>query len=340
MRGPSTSTCSSSARASPGSAAACHLQRAAAGHDVRHRRRARRLRRHVVDAPLPGRALRQRPVHVRVPLQALARPADRHRRRDPALPGRGHRRERAEAAHPLPAPRRLGGVVVRRARWTVHLTRTDTDEELVVTAGFVWMCQGYYRHNTGYTPEWPGFDRFARRGAPPAGVARRRRPLRQARRRDRLRRHRGDADPEHRRRLRARHDAAALADVLLRATEQQRAGRHAARPRRPRRVDARDRPPQDPQGAGRHHDDVVRAARDGAPVPHRRASGRCCPRASTSRRTSTRRTARGSSASPSCPTATSSRRSRRARPRSSPTRSRRSPRRHPPRLGRACSTPT
>ena len=30
-----------------------------------------------------------------------------------------------------------------------------------MTAGFVWMCQGYYRHNTGYTPEWPGFDRFA-----------------------------------------------------------------------------------------------------------------------------------------------------------------------------------
>ena len=22
------------------------------------------------------------------------------------------------------------------------------------------MCQGYYRHNTGYTPEWPGFDDF------------------------------------------------------------------------------------------------------------------------------------------------------------------------------------
>ena len=31
----------------------------------------------------------------------------------------------------------------------------------MVTTGFVWMCQGYYRHNTGYTPEWPGFDRFA-----------------------------------------------------------------------------------------------------------------------------------------------------------------------------------
>jgi cation diffusion facilitator CzcD-associated flavoprotein CzcO len=22
------------------------------------------------------------------------------------------------------------------------------------------MCQGYYRHTEGYTPEWPGMDRF------------------------------------------------------------------------------------------------------------------------------------------------------------------------------------
>lgn len=47
------------------------------------------------------------------------------------------------------------------SRWTVHLTRTDTGDEVTMTAGFVWMCQGYYRHNTGYTPEWPGFERFA-----------------------------------------------------------------------------------------------------------------------------------------------------------------------------------
>jgi monooxygenase len=47
------------------------------------------------------------------------------------------------------------------SRWTVHLTRTDTDTAVVMTAGFVWMCQGYYKHNTGYTPEWPGFADFA-----------------------------------------------------------------------------------------------------------------------------------------------------------------------------------
>ena len=52
---------------------------------------------------------------------------------------------------------------------------------------------------------------------------------------------------------------------------------------------------------------------------------RCCPKASTSKSTSPRATAPGSSASPSSRTATCSRRCARARPRSSPTPSRRSP---------------
>ena len=46
------------------------------------------------------------------------------------------------------------------ARWTVDVTRTDTGEELRFSAGFVWMCQGYYRHSEGYTPEWEGLDAF------------------------------------------------------------------------------------------------------------------------------------------------------------------------------------
>jgi cation diffusion facilitator CzcD-associated flavoprotein CzcO len=45
-------------------------------------------------------------------------------------------------------------------RWTVDVTRTDTGERLRYTTGFLWMCQGYYRHDRGYTPEWPGLDRF------------------------------------------------------------------------------------------------------------------------------------------------------------------------------------
>ncbi len=45
-------------------------------------------------------------------------------------------------------------------RWTIAATRTDTGEERRFTAGFLWMCQGYYRHAQGYTPTWPGMARF------------------------------------------------------------------------------------------------------------------------------------------------------------------------------------
>jgi len=45
-------------------------------------------------------------------------------------------------------------------RWTLEVTRTDTDEQLRFTCNFLWMCQGYYRHAEGYTPTWEGMDRF------------------------------------------------------------------------------------------------------------------------------------------------------------------------------------
>ena len=44
--------------------------------------------------------------------------------------------------------------------WTVEVTRGDTGEELTFTTGFLWMCQGYYRHAPGYTPEWKGMEHF------------------------------------------------------------------------------------------------------------------------------------------------------------------------------------
>jgi cation diffusion facilitator CzcD-associated flavoprotein CzcO len=44
--------------------------------------------------------------------------------------------------------------------WTIDATRTDTGEQRRFTANFLWMCQGYYRHSEGYTPEWPGMDRY------------------------------------------------------------------------------------------------------------------------------------------------------------------------------------
>jgi cation diffusion facilitator CzcD-associated flavoprotein CzcO len=45
-------------------------------------------------------------------------------------------------------------------RWTIEAIRTDTGERARFDAKFLWMCQGYYRHSEGYTPEWPGMERF------------------------------------------------------------------------------------------------------------------------------------------------------------------------------------
>ncbi len=47
------------------------------------------------------------------------------------------------------------------ARWTVTVRREETGEVVVFRARFLWMCQGYYRHEQGYTPEWPGMADFA-----------------------------------------------------------------------------------------------------------------------------------------------------------------------------------
>lgn len=44
--------------------------------------------------------------------------------------------------------------------WTIEAVRLDSGERKVFTANFLWMCQGYYRHSEGYTPEWPGMDAF------------------------------------------------------------------------------------------------------------------------------------------------------------------------------------
>ena len=52
-------------------------------------------------------------------------------------------------------------------RWTITAIQADTGEERRFTAGFLWMCQGYYRHASGYTPTWPGMDRFRGRIAHP-----------------------------------------------------------------------------------------------------------------------------------------------------------------------------
>jgi cation diffusion facilitator CzcD-associated flavoprotein CzcO len=44
--------------------------------------------------------------------------------------------------------------------WTIQAVRTDSGEAVTFTANFLWMCQGYYRHSEGYTPEWKGVESF------------------------------------------------------------------------------------------------------------------------------------------------------------------------------------
>ena len=44
--------------------------------------------------------------------------------------------------------------------WTVEAVETESGKTKRFTANFLWMCQGYYRHAEGYTPEWPGMDTY------------------------------------------------------------------------------------------------------------------------------------------------------------------------------------
>jgi cation diffusion facilitator CzcD-associated flavoprotein CzcO len=44
--------------------------------------------------------------------------------------------------------------------WTIEAVREADAAPVRITASFLWMCQGYYRHSQGYTPEWPGTETF------------------------------------------------------------------------------------------------------------------------------------------------------------------------------------
>jgi monooxygenase len=61
---------------------------------------------------------------------------------------------------------RFGHRVVRAewsgdtGRWTVTARRDDTGEPVTISCAFLWVCGGYYRYDEGYTPTFPGRDRF------------------------------------------------------------------------------------------------------------------------------------------------------------------------------------
>jgi monooxygenase len=47
------------------------------------------------------------------------------------------------------------------ARYAVSAERLDTGEPVEVTCGFLYVCSGYYRYDEGFTPDFPGAERFA-----------------------------------------------------------------------------------------------------------------------------------------------------------------------------------
>lgn len=48
----------------------------------------------------------------------------------------------------------------RQKRWTLEVAKDHGKEVVRFTANFLWMCQGYYRHSDGHTPEWTGLSRY------------------------------------------------------------------------------------------------------------------------------------------------------------------------------------
>jgi len=46
------------------------------------------------------------------------------------------------------------------SRWTVSALQGADQQPVAFTCSFLFMCSGYYRYEEGYTPEFPGRDRF------------------------------------------------------------------------------------------------------------------------------------------------------------------------------------
>ncbi|HEX3141952.1 MAG TPA: NAD(P)/FAD-dependent oxidoreductase [Rhizobacter sp.] len=49
------------------------------------------------------------------------------------------------------------------AKWTVDVQRQPSGETLQFSCNFLFLCSGYYSYEAGYTPEFPGIERFAGR---------------------------------------------------------------------------------------------------------------------------------------------------------------------------------
>ena len=98
-----------------------------------------------------------------------ATPSSRGRRRRRSPTGRrsSTTSARRRSEHGIDRQIRFHHRVVRAewstadARWTVQARRSDTEETVHLSCGFLLMCSGYYRYDEGYTPDFQGTERFA-----------------------------------------------------------------------------------------------------------------------------------------------------------------------------------
>ena len=95
--------------------------------------------------------------------------------------------------------------------------RGEASELVSFTCNFLFLCSGYYNYEQGYTPEFTGVENFKGRIVHPQKWTEDIDYDGQARGRDRLGRHGGDAGAGDGEDGDARDDAAALADLCGRA---------------------------------------------------------------------------------------------------------------------------
>ena len=48
----------------------------------------------------------------------------------------------------------------KKKSWILKVERSDTKKIIYFSCNFLMMCQGYFRHNEGYTPKWKDMDKF------------------------------------------------------------------------------------------------------------------------------------------------------------------------------------
>ncbi|WP_092862857.1 flavin-containing monooxygenase [Hyphomicrobium facile] len=48
----------------------------------------------------------------------------------------------------------------KRKRWDLIVRNEQLGKDHRFSTNFLWMCQGYYRHSEGYTPDWRGMESF------------------------------------------------------------------------------------------------------------------------------------------------------------------------------------